>query len=169
MSEATDWRTKKDIPTGYYLMDTLTFKKVPNLNDYYYTVTLTTQGREFLLTLRPDDNYSDMITTAEKRRQYETERKRKEELRRLKQKQEEAETERLYMAELQMKYGSSNAKLIINGEVRLGFSETMCEEAWGTPYDITRVTTQLGTTEAWWYGDGNVLYFQNGKLVMIQN
>ena len=67
------------------------------------------------------------------------------------------------------KYGRANAKLIMDGEVRLGWTKQMCIESWGEPSDRTRVTTQFGSAEAWWYGGGYILYFQGNKLVMIQD
>lgn len=101
----------------------------------------------------------------------------REEVRILKEEYQKKERERqtLELAEEQRyknflinKFGKKDAELILDGRVRLGFTKTMCEEAWGTPYDTTRVTTQFGTAEAWWYGDGSILYFQGNKLVIIQ-
>lgn len=80
---------------------------------------------------------------------------------------EAAEDEKYYKS-IVGKFGRANANLIIDGRVKLGFTKAMCEEAWGTPHDKTRVTTQFGTAEAWWYGDGSILYFQGNKLVIIQ-
>lgn len=81
----------------------------------------------------------------------------------------ESEEEQRYKSSLIKRFGKRDAELIIYGRVRLGFTKAMCEEAWGTPYDTTRMTTQYGTTEAWWYGDGTILYFQGNKLVIIQD
>lgn len=81
---------------------------------------------------------------------------------------EDAE-EQQYKNSLIKKFGQKNAELIVEGRVKLGFTKAMCEEAWGLPYDTTRVTTKFGTAEAWWYGDGTILYFQGNKLVIIQD
>lgn len=81
----------------------------------------------------------------------------------------ESAEEQRYKNSLIKKFGQKNAELIMDGRVKLGFTKAMCEEAWGKPYDTTRVTTQYGTAEAWWYGDGTILYFQGNKLVIIQD
>lgn len=41
--------------------------------------------------------------------------------------------------------------------------------SWGEPEDINTTTTAAGEWEQWIYGDGNYLYFRNGRLVSIQN
>lgn len=73
------------------------------------------------------------------------------------------------LSSLTNKYGSSNAKKIIDGYVVLGFSKQMCIEAWGEPDHINKSTGSWGTHEQWVYGSGNYLYFENGKLTSIQN
>lgn len=70
---------------------------------------------------------------------------------------------------LTRKYGSANAKLIMDGKVKLGFTKAMCEEAWGKPSDINKSSGSWGTSEQWVYGNGNYLYFKNGKLTAIDN
>ena len=40
---------------------------------------------------------------------------------------------------------------------------------WGEPESVNRTTTQSGTREQWVYGDGQYLYFTNGRLTAIQN
>lgn len=70
---------------------------------------------------------------------------------------------------LTKKYGSANAKKIINGYVVTGFSKQMCIEAWGAPSSINKTTGSWGTHEQWVYGSGNYLYFEGNKLTAIQN
>jgi hypothetical protein len=41
--------------------------------------------------------------------------------------------------------------------------------SWGKPKSVNRTTTGYGVREQWVYGDGNYLYFENGKLTAIQN
>ena len=77
--------------------------------------------------------------------------------------------EREYKNMLVRKYGSSNAKLIMNGEVRIGFTKAMCEEAWGEPQYINNTITSHAKWEQWVYGLGTYLYFNGNKLVGIQN
>jgi hypothetical protein len=74
-----------------------------------------------------------------------------------------------YKNSLIRKFGRKNAEIIMEGAVRIGFTKSMCEEAWGSPYNITTVSTKYGTAEAWWYGSGDILYFRGNKLVIIQN
>lgn len=40
---------------------------------------------------------------------------------------------------------------------------------WGKPISVNRTTTRSGVREQWVYGDGNYLYFENSRLVAIQN
>lgn len=79
--------------------------------------------------------------------------------------QEEAE----YRSSLIKKFGRNNAQLIMDGEVRVGFTKAMCEESWGSPIHINRTTTAYGTLEQWVYGIGCYLYFEGNKLTGIQN
>ena len=72
--------------------------------------------------------------------------------------------------------GKVNAKLIINGEVRLGWSKDMCRESWGKPHDINTTTGSWGVHEQWVYEysfDDSYsiycLYFENGVLTTIQD
>lgn len=69
--------------------------------------------------------------------------------------------------ELKRKYGKTNADLIVNGEVRLGWSKEMCRESWGEPNDINTSIGSWGTHEQWVYYS-SYLYFENGKLTSIQ-
>ena len=74
-----------------------------------------------------------------------------------------------YSQQLIRKFGMSNAKLILNGEVRIGFTKAMCIESWGEPYDINRTITRNGTFEQWVYGLGTYLYFEGNTLTGIQD
>lgn len=71
-------------------------------------------------------------------------------------------------AELTQKYGADNADVILEGKVRIGMTKAMCEEAWGYPDEINKMTGSWGTDEQWVYGN-NYLYFENGELTTIQN
>lgn len=48
-------------------------------------------------------------------------------------------------------------------------SKEMVKESWGIPEDINRTITENCTYEQWDYGNGNYLYFENGKLTAIQD
>ena len=54
---------------------------------------------------------------------------------------------------------------------RIGMTPKQVTEGtnWGKPESVNRTITATGTDEQWVYGDGNYLYFRNGKLRAIQN
>lgn len=77
---------------------------------------------------------------------------------------------------LAKKYGKANAKLIIERQVKLGWSEEMCRESWGNPTDINTTTGSWGVHEQWVYEvsyddyyNMRCLYFENGVLTTIQD
>lgn len=57
----------------------------------------------------------------------------------------------------------------MDGEVKLGFTKSMCREAWGEPEEVNRSVSIGYTLEQWVYGLGCYLYFKGDKLVTIQN
>lgn len=63
-----------------------------------------------------------------------------------------AQAKQKRLAELTKKYGSSNAKDLIQGYIRIGMTKEMCRESWGEPDDINKTTTSYGTSEQWVYG-----------------
>lgn len=73
------------------------------------------------------------------------------------------------LATLTKKYGATNAKLIVERKVKIGWSKALCKAAWGEPEKINTTTGSWGTHEQWVYGDNSYLYFENGKLTSIQN
>ncbi len=77
--------------------------------------------------------------------------------------------EKEYKAKLIRQYGKANAELILNKQIRLGFTKQMCIESWGNPEDINRTITYYGTHEQWVYGLGTYIYFEGDKLTTIQN
>lgn len=82
---------------------------------------------------------------------------------------QEQKEEQEYYQVLVRKYGKTNAKLIKEGEVRIGFTKEMCIEAWGEPEYINTTTTADGKTEQWVYGWFSYLYFKGNKLIAIQD
>lgn len=82
-----------------------------------------------------------------------------------------SEFDREKFERLSSKYGKSNAKMMIEKKVKLGWNTEMCKESWGYPDDINRTTGIWGTHEQWVYGDiyCSCLYFENGILTTIQN
>lgn len=79
-----------------------------------------------------------------------------------------AREEKEYERKLIKRYGASNAALILDGRVKVGFTKEMCEEAWGIPDDINTTITQNRRWEQWVYGIGCYLYFEGNRLVVIQ-
>ncbi len=57
------------------------------------------------------------------------------------------------------KFGVSNWHIILNREVKIGFTEEMVKLAWGEPEDVNRASYG----DQWVYDD-QYLYFENGKL-----
>ena len=79
-----------------------------------------------------------------------------------------AEQEKLALEkELTKKYGSTNAKAIINGHVLLGMTKEMCYLSWGQPYTVNKSTSHGIVTEKWVYDTLQFLVFKNGKVTMI--
>jgi len=72
------------------------------------------------------------------------------------------------LSSLTKKYGSKNAKDIIDGYIRIGMTKSMCKEAWGDPDHINKTTTSYGTSEQWCYGNSYV-YFEGNKIIAIQD
>jgi len=105
----------------------------------------------------------------EKQRQIELEKQRKEEEEQLRQQQEEEKEQLQYHQMLVKKYGKANAKLIEEGEVRIGFTKEMCIEAWGEPEFKNTMTNADGKYEQWVYGWFSYLYFKDNKLITIQD
>lgn len=67
------------------------------------------------------------------------------------------------------KYGQQLGTLIAEGKVTLGMSREMCTLAWGEPFRNNRTIVAGTVHEQWVYGWHNYLYFENGKLVAIQD
>lgn len=65
-------------------------------------------------------------------------------------------------------YGEKKANMILQGEVAIGFTKTMCREAWGSPRSVNTTETARVIHEQWVYGNGRYLYFDNGVLTSIQ-
>lgn len=93
----------------------------------------------------------------------------KEEAKRIIDEAKEAREEQEYKKELIKRYGASNASLILEGRVKIGFTKEMCEESWGAPDDINTTITRNRRWEQWVYGIGCYLYFEGDRLVAIQN
>lgn len=65
-------------------------------------------------------------------------------------------------------YGEEKANMILRGEIAIGFTKTMCKEAWGDPKYINTTETARVVHEQCVYGNDRYLYFDNGILTTIQ-
>lgn len=83
--------------------------------------------------------------------------------------QNEAKLKQQRLEKLTAKYGAETAALIAEGRVAIGMTQEMCREAWGHPNDTRNTTTANMKTSVWLYGYKTYLYFDNGKLSLIQN
>ena len=77
--------------------------------------------------------------------------------------------ETAFRTECIRKYGQQLGTLIAEGKVTLGMSREMCTLAWGEPFRNNRTIVAGTVHEQWVYGWHNYLYFENGKLVAIQD
>lgn len=158
------------IGSGYYILKNIELCPSNNEEDIYFKYYALLEDSDkrtynFLIT----SDFEEKIIYAEEQRKIEEENARKRA-------QEEAEyrakierEEREYKANLIKKYGKDNALLILDGQVKIGFTKEMCIESWGRPYDINRTVTAYGTHEQWVYGLWCYLYFEDGILTAIQN
>lgn len=73
---------------------------------------------------------------------------------------------------LSRKYGSTDARKIVNGQIWIGMTDAMARLSKGIPKDINRTKFEWGVHEQWIYGsfpDAVYLYFENGELTTIQD
>lgn len=72
------------------------------------------------------------------------------------------------------KYGKSNAKLMVNYRLRIGWTDEMVRISWGAPDRINTTTSRYGVHEQWVYKNSDdypdsYLYFEDGILTTIQD
>lgn len=82
--------------------------------------------------------------------------------------EEAAKKERERRNGILAKYGEYHGNLILQGKVVIGMNQNQCREALGNPQRINRTTTASIIYEQWVYYN-RYLYFENGKLVTIQD
>ena len=162
--------------SGHYIMlDSLAqIKTIDNSGNIRFDYYLTGKGSENnvfedYVAIPLDNTILDNVVNGVEHRaqvvleEQKRENENKERLAQLKREEQE------YKSSLIRRYGLSNANLILNGEVRIGFTKAMCKEAWGEPSYINNTISSYGTWEQWVYGLGSYLYFNGNKLVVIQN
>ena len=67
------------------------------------------------------------------------------------------------------KYGLEMGTLINNGRIALGMTKNMCREAWGVPMNSYRTKVPGKQSEVWLYNYKTRVYFENGKVVRIDD
>lgn len=72
-------------------------------------------------------------------------------------------------AQIKEQYGEDLYTLILRGSIRIGMSQEVATLSWGYPSEVNKTSTVGGINEQWVYGDGQYLYFENGKVTAIQN
>lgn len=162
--------------------------KEPN-SEYirYYTPVFTlkksdntTQESEFYLIKDNIIFWDDFVIGAELREKRESIRKdslEKGKIAEIKLREEQRELRKITdeknrierINKFEKKYGKEYGEIIANYQVRVGMTEEMCQDSWGKPESINTTTNAYGNRQQWVYGDGNYLYFDNGKLTTIQN
>ncbi len=92
-----------------------------------------------------------------------------------KQKQEKLEREENERKEIEKRkaecislFGQQNGELIAQGKVRINMTKDMCKYAWGVPLWTSKIMTEYGTYEDWYYWLGYSLHFENGLLKRIE-
>lgn len=60
-------------------------------------------------------------------------------------------------------------KSLPGARIGMTMNQVLNKTSWGEPQSVNRTTTRYGVREQWVYGNGNYLYFENGKLTAIQN
>lgn len=178
IGETTDFSpykslTAQNLGNHYVRIDSISQKKCFNDKKvcfYYFAIGKGTEDGVFdkPVALLLNDNILRQLNDGPSHR----EKVRLAELQRQKENQEriaqQEREDREYRNILVRKYGAANAKLIMNGEVRIGFTKQMCEEAWGEPQYINNTISSYAKWEQWVYGLGTYLYFSGNKLVVIQ-
>ena len=67
------------------------------------------------------------------------------------------------------RFGQQKGELVAQGKIETGMTKEMCEVAWGTPWDISKIKTSSGTKEIWFYNWKYNLHFEKGILVKIEH
>lgn len=119
--------------------------------------------------VEPQTDITDFLVDAELHKKNIQAKEAKEKQEELLEKQKEEREDRIYKQSLIKKYGARNATLILDEQVRIGFTKEMCVESWGEPRYINSTITRFGKQEQWVYGIGCYLYFVGNKLIGIQN
>lgn len=132
---------------------------------FNYFAIASNGNSEFAIPIEND--FSDFVVSASEHRNEVAAEEARLENERAEREARWAKEEREEQANLARKYGSNNAKLIMEGSIRLGFTKPMVKESWGSPYDTMTVSNNYGSVECWIYGLGTYVYFRGNKVVQI--
>lgn len=136
---------------------------------YRYHLKFSNSSDTIEFYVEPQTNIMDFLVDADLHKKEIQAKEAKEKQEELLERQKEAKEERIYKQRLIKKYGAKNAALILDEQVRIGFTKEMCVESWGEPRYINSTITRYGKQEQWVYGIGCYLYFIGNKLTGIQN
>lgn len=158
--------TSSDLRSNYWNLDSISFQRansgLPTASFAYYAhMSDPNDATKSYVAYIPKNFSKDIELASEKRGREAAERKRIEDSERAAELETDREIQEMEDGYAKL-YGRANARLIMDGEVRLGWSKKMCEESWGKPSEKTRSSRR----EIWWYGYG-ALYFEGNKLVLI--
>lgn len=84
-------------------------------------------------------------------------------------KQKQEEKKQQLIVEVAKKYGHNKAEKLVNGIIWVGCTKEMVELSWGKPQDVNTTVTAYSKREQWVYGIGSYVYFEDGKVTVIQN
>ena len=97
--------------------------------------------------------------------QQEQERKNKE----LQQNRAKKQQEANFSNQMITKYGEEYGSIVGKKQVSIGMTKDMVKDAWGRPMNTYRTTTKYGQSEVWCYNYKTRAYFNNGKVVQIDD
>lgn len=158
--------TLKDWGDGYFHITGVKMLPSRSNRPYFNYYAIAYNGScEFAIPI--DKDFPDIVVSASVHREELAEEASRMERERIEREAEWSRQEHQEQAALASKYGSSNAKVISEGSIRLGFTKAMVEESWGTPYDTMTISNNYGTIECWIYGLGTYVYFNGNKVVQI--
>lgn len=159
----------------FYICDSIIIRNIGTKSpEYKYVMCLSSANGSRYLPI-DSNNMNSIVDGKQKReevlREKEAEKKKAEEKAAAEEKRaaEEAKKLQAHKNYLIKKYGKENAILILDGQVRIGFTKEMCIEAWGEPYNINRTITRNVIYEQWVYNLDCYLYFEGNILTTIQN
>jgi hypothetical protein len=66
-------------------------------------------------------------------------------------------------------YSARTIAQMQEGVIAIGWTTRMVLDSWGEPDDIRTTVTRTTRSEQWFYGGGAYVYFENGRVSIIQN